>query len=55
MKYEGHIARVGLGGMRTWFWWGNLRGRNHLEDLGKYGRIILTLIFKKWKGGHGLN
>jgi hypothetical protein len=29
------------------FWWGNLRGRNHFEDLGLDGRIILKWIFKK--------
>jgi len=29
---------------------GNLRGRDHLEDLGADGRIILKLIFKKWNG-----
>jgi hypothetical protein len=25
----------------TGFWWGNLREREHLEDLGADGRIIL--------------
>jgi hypothetical protein len=29
------------------FWWGNLRKRDHLEDQGVYGRIILKWIFKK--------
>jgi len=28
--------------MRTRFWWGNLRERDHLEDLGLDGRIILN-------------
>jgi hypothetical protein len=28
-------------------WWGNLRDRDHLEDLGVGGRIILNYIFKK--------
>ena len=29
---------------------GNLRERDHLEDLGADERIILNLIFKKWNG-----
>jgi hypothetical protein len=32
------------------FWWGNLRKRDLLEDLGIDGRIILKGIFKKWNG-----
>ena len=28
------------------FWWGDVRGRNHLEDLGVDGRTILKLILK---------
>jgi hypothetical protein len=31
-------------------WWGNLTGRDHLEDLGIDGRIILNWIFKKCGG-----
>jgi len=31
----------------TGFWWGNLRERDHLEDLGIDGRIILRWIFRK--------
>jgi hypothetical protein len=34
-------------------WWGNLRERDHLADLTVCGRIILTLILKKYVGGHG--
>jgi hypothetical protein len=28
--------------------WGNLRERDHLEDPGIDGRIILRWIFRKW-------
>jgi hypothetical protein len=35
----------------TRFWWGNLRERDHLEDLGIERRIILKCNFKKWDGG----
>ena len=37
--------------MYTGIWWGNLRERDHTEDLGIYGRIILRWIFRKWDGG----
>jgi hypothetical protein len=37
------------------FWWGNLRERDHLEDLDVDGKIILRWIFKKWVGRHGLD
>jgi len=34
---------------------GILRERDHLEDLGVDGSIILRWIFRKWDGGHGLD
>ena len=37
--------------MYTEFWWGSLRERDHLEDLGVDGRIILRWIFRKWDVG----
>jgi hypothetical protein len=38
------------------FWWGNLRERDHLNDLGINGRIILkwTLMLRRMGEGHGL-
>jgi len=36
--------------MYSAFWWGNLKGRDHLEDPGIDGRIILRWIFRKWAG-----
>jgi hypothetical protein len=33
------------------FGWGNLRERDHLEDRGIDGRIILRWIFRKWDVG----
>ena len=30
------------------FWWRNLRERDHLEDPGLDGRIILRWILRKW-------
>jgi len=33
------------------FCWGNLRERDHLEDPGVDGRIILRWLFKKWDVG----
>jgi hypothetical protein len=31
-----------------WIWWGGLRERAHLEDLGIKGRILLNCNLKKW-------
>ena len=37
--------------MYTGFWWGNLKEREHLEDTGIEGRIILRWIIRKWVVG----
>jgi hypothetical protein len=37
------------------FCWGNLRERDHLEDLCIDGRIIMKRIFQDVGWGHGLN
>jgi hypothetical protein len=36
----------GRGEVYTAFWWENLRERDHLEDEGVDGRIILRWIFR---------
>jgi len=30
------------------FWWGNLKERDHLEDLGIVGITILRWLFRTW-------
>jgi hypothetical protein len=42
---------MGRGEVHTGFWWGNLRVRDHLEDPGVDGRIILRWFFRKWDVG----
>ena len=38
----------GRGQAYSGFRWGTLRERDHLEDSGVDGRIILRWIFRKW-------
>jgi len=44
-----HVWVRGVG--YTGFWWGNLRDRDHLQDPGIDGRIILRWVFRKWDVG----
>jgi hypothetical protein len=37
---------MGRADVHTGIWWGNLREREHLDDPGVDGKIILKLIFK---------
>jgi hypothetical protein len=39
----------------TGLWWENLRERDHWEDPGVDGRIILKRIFRKLDEGYGLD
>jgi len=55
MKWAGHVSRTVEKRYAYRFWWGNLRERDHLEDPGVDGRLILRWIFRKWNGGHGLD
>jgi hypothetical protein len=51
MRWEGHAARLGEGKGAYRILVGRLEGRNHLEDPGLDGMIILKRIFKTWDGG----
>jgi len=51
MRWAGNVSRMGRGEVYTGLWWGDLRERYHLEDLGVNGRILLRRIFRKWHGG----
>jgi hypothetical protein len=55
MKWKEHVVCVGnrRGAYRVLV--GKPEGKNHLEDPGIEGRIILKWIFSKWNGGHGLD
>jgi hypothetical protein len=44
------FSRKKIGELYTRFWWGDLRERDHLEDLGVDGGIILKRVSKKWQG-----
>ena len=50
-SWAGHVARMGRGEVYSEFWWGKLKKRDHLEDPGVNGRIILRWIFRKWDVG----
>jgi len=47
IRWVGHAAHMGERISYTGFWWGNLRERDHLEDPGMDGRIILRRIIRK--------
>jgi hypothetical protein len=49
MRWVGHVACMGHA--YTGFWWGNQSKRDHMEDPGIGGRIILRRIFRKWGVG----
>ena len=51
MRWEGHIACMGESRVVYSILVGNLREREHLEDRGVYGRVILRGIFRKWDVG----
>jgi len=44
------LALMGVGEVCTWFWWGNLRERDHWGDPEVDWRIITIWNFRKWEG-----
>jgi hypothetical protein len=51
MKWTGNMARTGeTDVLHNWLWWGDLREKVHLEDLGVNGRMMVKWIFKKRDG-----
>jgi hypothetical protein len=53
IRWAGHVAYIGerKGAYKVLV--GKLREKDHLEDPGLDGRIMLTWIFRKWNGGGG--
>ena len=54
-KWAEHVIRMGEKRDVYRVLLGNLRERDHLEDPGVDGRIILRWSFMKWNGGHELD
>jgi hypothetical protein len=51
MGWAGHLASSGKVVVYTEIWWGNLSEKDHMEDQGVDGRIILRWIFSKYDVG----
>jgi hypothetical protein len=51
MRWSGLVALMGDKRGYTRFCLGNPGEREHLEDLGVDGELMLKRIFKKWDGG----
>jgi diadenosine tetraphosphatase ApaH/serine/threonine PP2A family protein phosphatase len=47
IRYAGMWLVCERGEMHREFWWGNLKPRGYLEDLGVDGRIILKCMLKE--------
>jgi len=42
------FVHILTGGVQSELWWGDLMERDHLEDLGTDGRVLLKWIVQKW-------
>jgi hypothetical protein len=50
MRRLGHVEGRGRGEVYTWFWWGNLRETDHLENTVLSGGIIkMDLLEVEWE------
>jgi hypothetical protein len=54
-KWALHVERMGRTKICTVIWRGNLKERDHLEDLGLDGRIILKWVLNRMVVGNGLD
>ena len=54
IRWAGHVARMRERRVVYKVLVENLKERDHLEDPGVDRRIILSWIFRKWDGEHGL-
>jgi hypothetical protein len=57
MRWAGNVEYMRRGEVYIGFWWGNLGERDHLEDSGIVGKVILIWIFRKryvgvWTGSN---
>jgi len=50
MDEMGRVCGTCGGELNSGFWWGNLRERQHLGDIGVEGRVLLQGIFNKLVG-----
>jgi hypothetical protein len=55
MGWAGHVTRMKRGEVRTGLCWGSPRERDHLENLGVDGRIILESMLRKSVGSWRLH
>ena len=51
MRWAGHVGRMGEERECIGSWWGNWRERDHWEDPGVDGWIILGWISRRWDVG----